>query len=107
PGARRLGLTNEQVIGIETEVVNGVVTDRQKGVITYREGKAEALLQQTGGVKPYFCAGNTEGDLWLLEAATDLRLVISAAPVGSENWETEKHMLDLAQKRGWFSHRYL
>ncbi|NJL25210.1 MAG: haloacid dehalogenase-like hydrolase, partial [Calothrix sp. SM1_5_4] len=34
PGARRLGLSEDQVIGIETEVVEGLVTDRQKGVIT-------------------------------------------------------------------------
>lgn len=106
PGARRLGLTDDQVIGIETEVENGVVTDRCRGVITYREGKAEALLARTGGVHPYFCAGNTEGDLWLLEAATALRLVISSAPEKTENFPTEAKMLSLAQSRGWHFHRY-
>ena len=80
PAARRLGLRENQVIGIETEVAGGVVTDKAKGVITYREGKSEALLARTGGVKPYFCAGNTEGDKWLLESETDLRLVLSSAP---------------------------
>lgn len=107
PGARRLGLHEDQVIGIETHVENGVVTDQQKGVITYREGKAEALLARTGGVKPYFSAGNTEGDKWLLEMATDLRLVMSASPEGTENGLTEAKMLKLAAERGWYSHRYL
>lgn len=106
PGARRLGLRDEQVIGIETAVENGIITDRQHGVITYREGKIEALRARTGGVAPYFSSGNTEGDKWLLEGATALRLVMSAAPEGSENWPTESTMLSLARERGWFSHRY-
>ena len=106
PGARRLGLREKDVIGIETDVVNGVVSDRQKGVITYREGKAQALLARTGGVAPYFSAGNTEGDRWLLECATDLRLVLSASEHGSENFATESRMLALAEENGWYSHRY-
>jgi HAD superfamily phosphoserine phosphatase-like hydrolase len=106
PGARRLGLREDQVIGIETEVVDGVVTAKGKGVITYREGKAQALLARTGGTPPYFAAGNTEGDLWLLEAATELGLVISSAPEAEENYPTEMKMLELAQARGWYSHRY-
>ncbi|MGE0526921.1 MAG: haloacid dehalogenase-like hydrolase, partial [Bdellovibrionales bacterium] len=106
PGARRVGLTEDQVIGIETHVEGGIITERQKGVITYREGKPEALLARTGGTKPYFCSGNTEGDKWLLEASTHLRLVVSAAPEGSENWPTERTMLALAKERGWYSHRF-
>lgn len=107
PGALRLGLNFDNVMGIETEVINGVVTAKQKGVITYREGKASALLERTGGLAPYFAAGNTEGDKWLLEAATDLRLVLSSGPVGGTNFATEQVMLALAQQRGWYSHRYL
>lgn len=106
PAARRLGLSDSQVIGIETAVVDGVVTDKQAGVITYREGKSAALLARTGGVAPYFASGNTEGDKWLLEGATDLRLVISSAPEGTENYPTEKKMMDLAAAEGWYSHRY-
>ncbi|MGE4133949.1 MAG: HAD family hydrolase [Bdellovibrionales bacterium] len=106
PGARRLGLRDDQVIGIETEVVDGKVTEKQKGVITYREGKAQAILARTGGLAPYFSAGNTEGDKWLLESASALRLVMSAAPPGTENFPTESVMLNLAREREWFWHRY-
>ena len=106
PGALRLGLTHEHVLGIETEIENGRVSDRQKGVITYREGKMQAILAHTKGLAPYFASGNTEGDKWLLEGASALRLVMSAAPEGSENWPTESVMLELALKRGWSSHRY-
>ena len=108
PGARRLGLSDEQVIGIETAVdAAGRVTETQKGVITYREGKSEAILARTRGLVPYFASGNTEGDKWLLEGASALRLVMSAAPEGSENWPTEQTMLALAEARGWYSHRYV
>jgi phosphoserine phosphatase len=107
PGALRLGLTHDNVMGIETEVLNGIVTEKQKGLITYREGKASALLDRTGGVKPYFAAGNTEGDKWLLESATGLRLVMSSAPPRSTNYDTEHVMLALAKERGWYSHRFL
>lgn len=107
PGALRLGLTHDDVMGIETEVVNGLVTQKQKGLITYREGKASALLDRTGGVAPYFAAGNTEGDKWLLECASDIRLVMSSGPEGGTNYVTENVMLDLAKQRGWYSHRFL
>ncbi len=106
PGARRLGLHEDQVIGIETEVHKGLITDVQKGFITWREGKPKALLERTGGIKPYFSAGNTEGDLWLLEAATEIRLVVSAAPENNRLWRTESKMLSIAKERGWFHHRY-
>lgn len=106
PGARKLGLTNDNVIGIETETVNGIVTEKPHGVITYREGKAAAILARTGGLAPYFASGNTEGDKWLLECATALRLVMSSAPENTENYPTELKMLELAAKNGWHSHRY-
>jgi phosphoserine phosphatase len=106
PGARLVGLTADDVIGIETEVVNGVVTEKQKGPITWRQGKVEGLLARTGGVPPYFAAGNTEGDLFLLESSTSQRLVMAAAPAGSENYPTEQTMLKTATDRGWHSHYY-
>jgi phosphoserine phosphatase len=107
PGVRRIGLSDQNVIGIETEVVNGVVTDKPCGVITYREGKAQAILARTGGLAPYFASGNTEGDRWLLHSASALRLVISSAPVGTENYPTEMKMIKMAADNGWYLHRYL
>lgn len=106
PGAVRLGLSPDQVIGIETEILDGRVSGQQKGVITYREGKSEALLARTGGEHPYFAAGNTEGDLWLLESSGALRLVMSSSREGTENWSTEQVMLKMARDLGWYSHRY-
>jgi phosphoserine phosphatase len=102
PGAHLVGLTPDHVIGIRTKVVGGKITTEQDGPITYRQGKVDGLLARTGGHRPFFCAGNTEGDLPLLESATDLRLVVSGSPADNTNYQTELRMLELAKKRGWF-----
>lgn len=102
PLAPLVGLPPSHVIGIRTEVVNGVVTEAAVTPVTWKEGKAKALLERTGGVAPIFCAGNTMGDLALLESSRALRLAISAAPRDSENFETESRLLDIAKSRGWF-----
>ncbi|MGE3387759.1 MAG: HAD family hydrolase [Bdellovibrionales bacterium] len=107
PGAPLLGISPENVIGIRTRVVDGLVTDKQEGPITYKQGKVTGLLEATGGEKPFFCAGNTEGDLPLLESATDLRLVIAGSPENDRNYATERKMLAIAQDRGWYAQNYL
>lgn len=107
PGAEMLGLKKENVIGIETLVENGIVTDRQKGLITYREGKVSALLEQTGGKKPFFASGNTMGDYQLLQSATHLSLAVSAASRDDKLFKTEQELQDYAVKHGWQMHRFI
>lgn len=107
PGAELVGLKPENVIGIRTKVKNGLITRDQDGPITYRAGKVEGLRAVVGDVRPFFCAGNTEGDLPLLESATDLRLVVTANPPSNHNFPTEQRMLKLARERGWHSANYL
>lgn len=106
PAAEQLGIARDHVVGIETEVVDGIVTEKTKGIITYREGKIESLRQHTGGIDPFFAAGNTEGDHFLLEGASALRLVVASAPSGTENFETEREMVALASQRGWYVNDY-
>lgn len=106
PGALRLGLGFDDVIGVETAVENGVVSDKAAGHMTYREGKAQALLLKTGGQKPFFCSGNTTGDLHLLAAATRLALAVGAAPEGHELFATEEKLRQEAVKHGWMSHKF-
>ena len=107
PGAEFLGLSADKVIGIQTEIDKGYVTEKQKGVITYKEGKVQGLLQKTNGQKAFLCSGNTEGDLALLESATHLRLVVSAAARDDHNFKTENKMLQIASENGWLSHRFI
>ena len=107
PAAGLLGFHRDEVIGIATKVNNGLVTDEQDGPITWREGKVDGLLRSTQGKKPFFAAGNTKGDLPLLESASHLRLVMASAGPGHINYQTEQEMLALAKERGWYAHRYL
>jgi phosphoserine phosphatase len=106
PGALRLGLNHEDVIGVETSVESGIVSDRATGHMTYREGKAEALLLKTGGQAPFLTAGNTMGDFHLLKAASKLALAVGAAPEGHELFATEEKLRQEAKTHGWLSHRF-
>lgn len=107
PGARQLGLSNDDVIGVETAVENGLITKKGLDPITYREGKAQALLAKTGGRTPYLASGNTMGDLQLLECATDVRLAVSAAARDDKIFKTEDELLKLALANGWLAHRFI
>jgi len=108
PGAPLLGLTADDVIGITTKVdKNGLVMDEQDGPITFREGKVEAFLQKTNGTPPIFAAGNTLGDLPLLESSSAVRLAVAAMPVGKTYYESERELLKIAESRGWFLHSYI
>ncbi len=101
PAVSLLGLAPENVIGIRTQVVNGKITADPQGPLTFKEGKVEGLLQATKNRKPFFVSGNSQGDLALLESATHLRLVVSSALPGEENYATERKMQDIARQRNW------
>lgn len=106
PGALRLGIPIENVLGVATKTMNGKITDEQDGEITYREGKSSALLQITNGKKPFFCSGNTMGDLSLLESATELSLAVGAATENQELFSTEERLRQEAKARSWHIHRF-
>ncbi|MCB0420533.1 MAG: haloacid dehalogenase-like hydrolase [Bdellovibrionales bacterium] len=106
PGARLYGVDEDHVIGVATQVKEGLVTTEQDGEITWREGKVKGLLNKTNGVYPFFAAGNSSGDLPLIESATDIHLVVSAAQPGEHTYETEQEMLKIAEEREWYRHRF-
>ncbi len=102
PAAHLLGLHEDCVIGIETAVRDGIITNEGLDPLTYREGKVRGLKNKAGQLA-YFCAGNSEGDLPLLESAECLRLAVASAPKGSELFETEQTLQAHALGRGWFA----
>lgn len=106
PGANRLGLRYESVLGVQTRIIQGQISDEQEGAMTYREGKAQALLQATGGRAPFFASGNTMGDFALLKSATRLRMAVGAAPEGHELYETEEKLRTEARHHGWLLHQF-
>lgn len=106
PGALRLGLTPEDVLGVETAVEKGVVTDRAAGFMTYREGKVQAFLAKTQGRRPFLASGNTKGDLALLQAATHIQLAVTATHPGDELYPAESELQKAAAESGWTQHRF-
>jgi phosphoserine phosphatase len=106
PGAKRLGIPFENVVGVTTKIVNDKVTTDLDGVVTWREGKVTGLLRSTAKKHPFLAAGNTMGDLALLESATHLSLVNAAVDQEHVNFETERKLVEIAQKRDWFYHLY-
>jgi phosphoserine phosphatase len=107
PGAQFLGVPQDQVLGVATQIENGLITSKQSGTITYREGKAQALLESTGGQRPFFCSGNTTGDLHLLKAATHLSLAVhSCVDPNQELFHTEAALQNEAQSMGWLRHQF-
>ena len=106
PGARKLGLSNDHVIGVSTLVKNGIVTDQQSGTITYREGKIQALVEKTQGRKPFLSCGNTMGDIALLQNSTQLSLAVGAAPESHELFKTEEALRTEATQNSWLIHRF-
>ena len=106
PAARLVGVDQDHVLGITTEVVDGIVTNKPVYPVTWRKGKAEAILNATGGVRPIFCSGNTDGDLALLEIATHLPLAVSTQNAPSKLNDSEARLREEAIKRGWRTHAF-
>ena len=106
-GAKTLGIPIENVIGIETLIQNNLVTSETLLPITYRQGKADALLKRTNGVRPFFASGNTTGDTELLNCATHLQLAVSAASRDDKLFQAEKELKQIADKNNWWSHRFI
>ncbi len=64
------------------------------------------MFLKTQGKKPVFTSGNTEGDLFLLECASHVRLVLASAHERETNFQTENDMQALAKERGWNYHDF-
>ena len=102
PAALLVGLHKDDVIGIKTKVHHGIITDEQCGPITWREGKVEGILEATGGKKPFFCAGNSTGDSFLLDCASHVALAHCATKPDNPIHQTELDLLAEAEKNDWF-----
>ncbi len=106
PAAELLGIDQNHVLGITTKVVNGIISSEPVLPITWRAGKAEALLAATGGVRPVFCAGNTYGDIALLESSSHLRLAVSTQIEANSLFEEERRLKEVAFQNGWLMHGF-
>lgn len=108
PGAKQLHIPADHVLGVETAVENGIVTEKPAGFMTYREGKAQAIMEMIAPRKPFFCCGNTLGDLALLQLATRAPLAVSTSPElqTQELVESEAKLRAEAETREWLTHQF-
>lgn len=107
PAVHHVGVHPQHVIGIRTKISDGIITAEPEHPVTWREGKREALLHSTAGIPPLLCAGNSTGDLHLLETATHVALAIrSENNQHGELCATELRLQEEAQRRGWFRHTF-
>ena len=91
----------DNIIGVKTQVEKGIITNQALRPSPVQEEKVEALLEKTKGVKPFFSVGNTLADKALLELSTHERMVIATAPPGAKNYDSERALLQEAQKNHW------
>lgn len=104
-----VGLPAEAALGVKTQVVGGVVTRDGDGPITWREGKPLALLARTQGRQPILCAGNSSGDIHLLECSQGVRLALQTQlPITAHPklYEDEQQLLAIARQKGWLIHSF-
>lgn len=106
PGARRIGVERENVLGVATKIENDIVTDENAHTITYRDGKIKRVLEFTGGVAPFLCSGNTMGDYELLKGASHISLAVSAAKESSDLFATEMELQKNANEHNWLAHLF-
>lgn len=92
----------DKVLGVQSKIKEGILTEDLIRPVTYGEGKKQALLKETNNKKPLFAAGNSPGDLFLLEMASLSLVVNSAPPQNKENFPGEEKMKFLAREKGWF-----
>ena len=97
----------DKVLGVQSKIKGEILTEDLILPVTYGEGKKQALLKETNNKKPLFAAGNSPGDLFLLEMASLSLVVNSASPQNKENFPCEEKMKFLARKKGWFFLDYL
>ena len=101
PGAKRLGIPFDNVLGIHTKSVNGLLTSEQRGHLTWKVGKANALLAATKHRPAMLCSGNSKDDIALLESATHLRTAIISSTAGDSMYATEHFLQNYAEQKGW------
>ncbi|MFK8138181.1 MAG: HAD family hydrolase [Bdellovibrionales bacterium] len=105
-GGKFFNIPQERVLGVKTKLIEGKVSLEQDGPITYREGKAEAILEATGGIAPIFCAGNTLGDEHLLKCSQLVRLAVSSHSMHEELFKTESQLKEMAATMAWLTHKF-
>lgn len=104
--AKFYGIDNDHVIGVTTKVIDGVVTADQDGPVTWKQGKVEGIKLATGGKLPFLASGNSTGDVYLLDSATDIRIAVRSVPEDDRIFNSEQSLNNTATEKNWFTHDF-
>lgn len=108
PAAELLGIDSDHVLGVTTKLdpLQKLTKDRHLP-LTWREGKPLALLEATGGVKPFLSAGNTMGDFFLLESSSKFKISVNSVTEEDSIFKSEQELKGLSEKNNWIHFDYL
>lgn len=93
--APHFGLTPDHVVALDVHVIDGRLTEMLAFELPYAAGKVTAIdrfIKQ----RPRFAAGDSAGDRWMLDLATDTALVLRYP-----DYPGQKPLLDRAAEAGW------
>lgn len=108
PATRMLGIKDENVLGVTTITdEKGHLGEDRFHPLTWTHGKAHALLEDTKGVHPFLCGGNSISDLKLLEASTQFKMGIRSAEVSEALSAKETLLMEKCLEEGWYHFDYL
>ena len=99
--AEEFDIPPEDIVGIRTYLDDNVITDKVHYPVSWAEGKVDALLEATDGKKPFLASGNTTSDMFMVDIATDMKLVIHGAQPSDLVYESEVKALAMAKEKGW------
>ena len=102
PAAQLYNIPYDCVLGVQTKIDNNIITDQQEGPITWRQGKVEALKEATSDMVPFFCSGNTPGDLALLEFSSHLKLTLAFSNQEPGLFKEELMLQKIAKENKWY-----
>ncbi len=96
-------IPKDHVLGIKTKLQGDTIMSEVEGHLTWEEGKRDSLLAHTQNKNPFLCAGNTMGDLALLEVASHVKVAMNRSCPQSKKvlYDSEIKLKELAQDRNW------
>lgn len=106
PFANYYNIDINHVLGVKTKVLDGLLSDIGEGYITCGEGKSQALLEHTKGIKPFLCAGNTLGDEALIALATHFPIAVTSYKLSHKFFKVEDKLQVKAHLHGWTCHQF-
>ena len=107
PATRQLGIPDKQVLGVTTEITpDGRLSQKRLKPLTWTSGKPQALLQNTQGIAPFLCMGNSITDLQLLQSATHFKGGIRTTDPSNSLSRSETQLMDICHKNHWIHFDY-